>query len=312
MSAVNEREAPDLFAIDGRRDPRAPPLTPASTSWRRRSAISATSRSARSPRSPRPTSSPARTRASPRVLLRPLRHRDAAHRLSRAQCRRGSGRSCSPRSPKARRWRWSATPARRSSPIPAIAWSRRRARRAMPVIPIPGAFGGARGAGRRRPADRRVPLRRLPAAEGGGAAEAPRRARRRCRRRSSSTNRRSGSPRRSPTWRDVFGGERPAAVARELTKTFETVRRGTLGALAAHYAGEDAPKGEIVIVVGPPRRRSAAGGGRYRRAASRRSSRRKSVSAAASEAAALTGLAAARTLPARARPEGRRRWRRAE
>lgn len=45
-------------------------------------------------------------------------------------------------------------------------------------------------------------------------------------------------------------GERPAAVARELTKRFEEVRRGTLGELAAHYAAHDA-RGEITLVVGP-------------------------------------------------------------
>jgi 16S rRNA (cytidine1402-2'-O)-methyltransferase len=47
-------------------------------------------------------------------------------------------------------------------------------------------------------------------------------------------------------------GERPAAVARELTKFYETVRRGTLGSLAGEFAGEDTPKGEIVVLVGPP------------------------------------------------------------
>ena len=46
-------------------------------------------------------------------------------------------------------------------------------------------------------------------------------------------------------------GPRPAAVARELTKLHEEVRRGSLWALAAEYAGaEAAPRGEIVIVVG--------------------------------------------------------------
>ncbi|WP_374377867.1 16S rRNA (cytidine(1402)-2'-O)-methyltransferase [Dongia sp.] len=47
-------------------------------------------------------------------------------------------------------------------------------------------------------------------------------------------------------------GNRPAAVARELTKMFEEVRRGTLRELHEHYAEAGPPKGEIVIVVGPP------------------------------------------------------------
>jgi 16S rRNA (cytidine1402-2'-O)-methyltransferase len=47
-------------------------------------------------------------------------------------------------------------------------------------------------------------------------------------------------------------GDRPAAVAREMTKRFEEVRRGSLAALAAHYQEAGPPKGEIVIVIGPP------------------------------------------------------------
>lgn len=46
-------------------------------------------------------------------------------------------------------------------------------------------------------------------------------------------------------------GPRQAAVARELTKRFEEVRRGTLADLAGHYAQHEA-RGEITIVVGPP------------------------------------------------------------
>lgn len=49
---------------------------------------------------------------------------------------------------------------------------------------------------------------------------------------------------------ECFGAERPAAVARELTKRFEEVRRGTLAELAAHY-GAEAARGEVVVVVGP-------------------------------------------------------------
>ncbi len=47
-------------------------------------------------------------------------------------------------------------------------------------------------------------------------------------------------------------GPRPAAVARELTKLHEEVRRGMLNDLAEHYADAGAPKGEVVVVVGPP------------------------------------------------------------
>lgn len=51
---------------------------------------------------------------------------------------------------------------------------------------------------------------------------------------------------------ETLGADRPAVVARELTKTFETVRRGTLGSLAEAYGGEAPPRGEIVILIGPP------------------------------------------------------------
>ena len=46
-------------------------------------------------------------------------------------------------------------------------------------------------------------------------------------------------------------GPRAAAVARELTKHFEEVRRGTLTDLAAYYASSQA-RGEITVLVGPP------------------------------------------------------------
>lgn len=47
-------------------------------------------------------------------------------------------------------------------------------------------------------------------------------------------------------------GDRPAAVARELTKLHEEVRRGSLADLAEALSGEAQPRGEIVLVVGPP------------------------------------------------------------
>lgn len=47
-------------------------------------------------------------------------------------------------------------------------------------------------------------------------------------------------------------GDRAAAVARELTKLFEEVRRASLVELAEHYGRESEVKGEIAIVIGPP------------------------------------------------------------
>jgi 16S rRNA (cytidine1402-2'-O)-methyltransferase len=47
-------------------------------------------------------------------------------------------------------------------------------------------------------------------------------------------------------------GDRPAAVARELTKLYEEVVRDSLAALARRYGESGPPKGEIVIIVGPP------------------------------------------------------------
>ncbi|RFU22777.1 16S rRNA (cytidine(1402)-2'-O)-methyltransferase [Geodermatophilus marinus] len=56
----------------------------------------------------------------------------------------------------------------------------------------------------------------------------------------------------------AFGAERPAAVCRELTKTHEEVRRGSLGELAAWAA--EGVRGEITLVVGgaPARQVSAS------------------------------------------------------
>jgi 16S rRNA (cytidine1402-2'-O)-methyltransferase len=47
---------------------------------------------------------------------------------------------------------------------------------------------------------------------------------------------------------NVCGGERRAAVARELTKIFEETRAGTLTELAGYYA-EAPPRGEVTVVV---------------------------------------------------------------
>ncbi len=50
---------------------------------------------------------------------------------------------------------------------------------------------------------------------------------------------------------ELLGEEREAAVARELTKSFEEIRRGPLAELLAHYEATS-PRGEIVILLAPP------------------------------------------------------------
>lgn len=58
----------------------------------------------------------------------------------------------------------------------------------------------------------------------------------------------------------VLGADRPACVARELTKTHEEILRAPLGALATRYA-EQRPLGEITLLVGgaaPPAEDAAA------------------------------------------------------
>ena len=80
-------------------------------------------------------------------------------------------------------------------------------------------------------------------------------------------------------------GARQAAVARELTKRFEEVRRGTLAELAAFYAANEA-RGEVSIVVGPPEEADHEDlDGRLRAALDRNS-----VKDAAALVAAATGL----------------------
>lgn len=49
---------------------------------------------------------------------------------------------------------------------------------------------------------------------------------------------------------EAFGGERQAAVCREISKLHEEIRRDTLSELSSHYEANQA-KGEIVIIVAP-------------------------------------------------------------
>jgi 16S rRNA (cytidine1402-2'-O)-methyltransferase len=84
-------------------------------------------------------------------------------------------------------------------------------------------------------------------------------------------------------------GDRPAAVARELTKLFEEVRRAPLTELASRYATEGEVRGEIVIVIGPPGE-TAAPAAETLDAALRQALASASVKDAAAEVAARFGL----------------------
>ena len=55
----------------------------------------------------------------------------------------------------------------------------------------------------------------------------------------------------------VFGGDRPVALCRELTKLHEEIRRCTL-AEAAEYYETNAPRGEYVLVVAGARPAASA------------------------------------------------------
>lgn len=85
---------------------------------------------------------------------------------------------------------------------------------------------------------------------------------------------------------DLFGADRPAVVARELTKLHEEAVRASLGELAARYAAGPDPRGEIAIVIGPA---EARGGQADADAALREALGRLAPAKAAAEVARLTG-----------------------
>ena len=64
------------------------------------------------------------------------------------------------------------------------------------------------------------------------------------------------SPRRLPALLKafaVFGAQREIVVARELTKIFEELVRGTCAEVAAHFI-VNPPRGEVTVLVAPPQR----------------------------------------------------------
>ena len=140
--------------------------------------------------------------------------------------------------------------------LPAGRRGRRRRGCRSPRVPGPSAVTDR--ARRLRAAGRPVLLRGLPAAQGGRAAAAAGRARRRAAHAWSSSRRRTGWPRPWPTWPRRSAPDRPAAVCRELTKTYEEVRRGGLAELAEWAA--DGVRGEITLVVSARPRRAGRPG----------------------------------------------------
>ncbi|MBF0187426.1 MAG: 16S rRNA (cytidine(1402)-2'-O)-methyltransferase [Magnetococcales bacterium] len=56
---------------------------------------------------------------------------------------------------------------------------------------------------------------------------------------------------------ESLGGERPAVVARELSKAYETWHRGTLSSLQALFENQP-PRGEVVVVIGRSNRQGPA------------------------------------------------------
>ncbi len=89
---------------------------------------------------------------------------------------------------------------------------------------------------------------------------------------------------------ETLGGDRDAAMCRELTKRFEQVRRGTLSELAALHRAEPPPKGEAVVVVGPPGPADPAAASEKLDAALRGALAAGSLKDAVREAARATGL----------------------
>ena len=84
-------------------------------------------------------------------------------------------------------------------------------------------------------------------------------------------------------------GSREGAVARELTKLHEEVRRGTLPELAAHYGEAGAPRGEIVLLIGPASEAGAGQGGDVIDDALRAALAQVSLKEAVAQVAASTG-----------------------
>jgi 16S rRNA (cytidine1402-2'-O)-methyltransferase len=192
-----------------------------------------------------------------RRLLRPVRDHHSHGELPRPE--RAGRELRAARAPALRRATWPSSPTRaRRVSDPGEELVRAWAAEGGVVVPIPGASAvlAALVAPAASPASALV-VRGLPAAQRPGAARAPGPDRRR---RAGLRDLRGavpGPPRPWPTWPAAAGGDRPAAVCRELTKLHEEIVRGTLADLAARAApARSCSRGEFAIVVEavmPPR-----------------------------------------------------------
>ena len=106
------------------------------------------------------------------------------------------------------------------------------ARAGVEVVALPGPLRSDRCAVDRWTRDRSFRVRRIPAGQADGAARGAHGAGARNAHARVLRGDRTGSRRRLQDLVTVFGAERAAAVAREITKRFEHVYRGTLAALA--------------------------------------------------------------------------------
>ena len=246
-----------------------------------------------------------------RKLTRPLRHRDAAHAVPRAQRREARpkllARLAEGAGGRAGLGRRHAADLRSRLQ----AGARGAARPGFAVTAVPGASAVLAALSRRRAADRPVLLRGLPAAEAGGAAKAHRRARARFRRRWSC----SRAGRASPTALADLAAGLGAARGGDLPRADQAARGGPARRSRSARRGlrATAPRraARFVIVIAPPRRAETP----------RRRARRSVAAGACARLGEGRGRrgrardrpAAPRGLSARARTrEGRRRCRRDE
>ena len=218
----------------------------------RRSAICRRHHAARARRAARaPTSSPARTRASPPSCWRatasptPLLayHDHNAERMRPLLLERAAQRRASSR--------WSPTPARRWSPIPASSWCARRSPRHLPVTTLPGPRRRwRRWCCRACRRDRFLFAGFLPPQP----AARRRRARAssaRCRRRSIFFEGAVAACRRARR----HGGDARRPAGRGGARADQALRGGAprhAARLAAHYRAAGPPRGEIVVSSAPP------------------------------------------------------------